>query len=231
MVEGVRQKLTQQMGAWLRFGMAIPAPLQHWFDAQVTVLDSMESACLRGIVKEWKGTAIGEWVKATHGLGPATLLVLSLAPELSRFPNPAKFWKYIGLSADRTTDRRYNKRLKAWCLYRIADPCVKSRSPYRAVYDARRANHPEMLPAGQCAGCDAAYAKRKVTGTAGWDCRNVGGPHWKLGHSHIDALGVLAKAVLLDAWRIAHDLSPRLGAKYRMSPTGILPQLPSHSVS
>jgi hypothetical protein len=61
--------------------------------------------------------------------------------------------------------------------YLIAESCVKqTRSPYRAVYDARRAH------------------------TA------VTRPDWTAGHSHADAMRVVSKRVLRDLWRAAHDV-------------------------
>lgn len=228
MADAVAQKLAQQFGAWERFETPIPEWMLDWFDAQQDLLDAKKDDCLKRIAAEWAGSAVAEHVERTPGLGRAMLLVLSLAPHMGRFDNPAKFWKYIGLHAHRATpngpptgenpkadkNQNYSHQLKAWCLFRVAEPVMKmgDRSPYRVVYDRQRAKHPEMLPAGQCAFCDAAYAKRKATGKAGFDCHNMGGPHWKKAHAHIDALGVLAKAITLDAWRISHGLEPHYGA-------------------
>ena len=214
MADTVAQKLAQQFGAWERYETPIPEWMRDWFEIQLDILDAKKDDCLKRIAAEWAGSAIAKHVEHTPGLGRAMLLVLSLAPHLSRFENPAKFWKYIGLHAARATERQYNAQLKAWCLFRVAEPVMKmgNRSPYRVVYDRQRAKHPEMLPVGECAFCDAAYAKRKATGKAGFDCHNMGGPHWKKAHAHIDALGVLAKAITLDAWRISHGLEPHYGA-------------------
>jgi hypothetical protein len=221
MVDGVRQKLMQQFGAWERFGIPIPDTLQAWFDAECRALEAMKAACLRSVVGAWKETQIAEYADATIGIGPALLLILSLAPELDRFPNPAKLWRYLGLHRPGhppagKEDRAYSAQLKAWCLFRLAEPCVKNReSPFRAVYDRRREGRPDMLPEGECPTCDAAYAKRKATGKAGWDCHNMGGPHYKAAHARVDALRVTAKAILLDAWRIAHGFEPRVGGHSR----------------
>lgn len=59
----------------------------------------------------------------------------------------------------------------------IAESCIKqSRSPYRALYDQRRAH--------------TALTR----------------PQWTPGHSHNDALRVVAKEVLKDLWRAARDV-------------------------
>lgn len=61
--------------------------------------------------------------------------------------------------------------------YLIAESCIKhSRSPFRAVYDARR-------------------ARTAVTH-----------PDWTPGHSHNDAMRIVAKEVLKDLWRAARDI-------------------------
>lgn len=66
--------------------------------------------------------------------------------------------------------------------YLIAESCIKqARSPYRAVYEQRRAH------------------------TA------VTRPDWTAGHSHNDALRVVAKEVLKDLWRAARDVHQQAG--------------------
>ena len=58
----------------------------------------------------------------------------------------------------------------------VAQSCIKTGGPYRAVYDARRAH----------------------TATTH--------PEWTLGHSHNDGLRIVAKAVLKDMWIEARSL-------------------------
>lgn len=219
MIDRVRQKLLQQRAAWERYGIVLPPDLAGWFDEETAALDRMRVDCVAAVRAAWKDTDIAAFVDGTPGLGPMLLVVLSLTPELDRFANPAKLWRYVGLHAGRaapmpskdgrTRGMGYNPQLKAWLLWRLAEPCVKLRaSPYRAVYDRAR-DKPEMLPAGQCMTCDAAYAKRKATGKGGWDCANMGGPHWKPAHARTHALGVTAKAILRDAWRVARGMEPK----------------------
>jgi len=60
--------------------------------------------------------------------------------------------------------------------YLIAASCIKqARSPYRAVYDTRRAH------------------------------TSITHPEWSPGHSHNDALRVASKAILRDLWAAARD--------------------------
>jgi len=120
---------------------------------------------------------------------------------------------------------------------RLAVPVEKHRaSPYRGVYDARKARtletHPEMMDVG-CEFCDAARgrtkerrAERNLTrerSAVGFDCAAMGGRHWSPGHRRADALRVTAKAILLDAWRVANDLSPRVRAVMRLATTEPMP--------
>lgn len=230
MADSIRQKLQQQFGAWERYEIDIPAELQDWYDEQVAALESIEADCLSTIEAAWDGTDVARFQQDTAGLGSALFVILSLAPELERFPNPAKLWKYLGLHAGRAKDNDYNHRLKAWCMFRLAEPATKmtgggrtnkktgttyqvARSPYRDVYDERRESRPPMLKEGEgCEHCDAAYAKRRETSKKGWDCHNMGGPHYKDGHARIDALGITAKAIILDAWRVAHGHEPKHGS-------------------
>jgi hypothetical protein len=68
--------------------------------------------------------------------------------------------------------------------YLIATSCIKqARSPYRAVYDNRRAH----------------------TATTH--------PDWTAGHSHNDALRIVSKAILKDLWLAARDLHQAAGTE------------------
>lgn len=61
--------------------------------------------------------------------------------------------------------------------YLIAESCIKqAKSPFRPVYDNRR-------------------ARTAVTH-----------PDWTLGHSHNDAMRIVAQAILKDLWRAARDI-------------------------
>jgi len=140
----------------------------------------------RHLARSWKTNPVLEWSQTVHGLGDAVALVLGLAPPLSEFATPSKFWKYAGFAPDQGTKKgqnhRYNHELHSIAIVRLAMPCMKLRaSPYRAVYDNRRA--------------------RTV----------LTHPDWTDGHCHMDALRITAKAILLDMWLVAHGKRPREG--------------------
>lgn len=208
-IDAVKQKLQQQFAAFERHGVPVEI-MEEWYADSLRELDRERQRLLRQVASCWRGSPLDEWRRNADGLGPFVLVIISLCPPLPDFPNPAKFWKYIGLHADRASDRSYNARLKAWALFRVAEPCVKlRRSPYRAVYDRRKERLPLMLPDGECETCDQAREKRKITQKAGWDCHNMGGPHYKAAHRHVDAVGITAKAIFLDAWRVSHGHGPK----------------------
>lgn len=153
---------------------------------------------IRRVVKRWKrqlgrtwsDLPVVEWASEVHGLGDAVVLTLGVIPPLTDFPNPAKVWAYGGLAPGygpkNGQNHKYSRELKAFAIKRMADPCMKQReSPYRAVYDDRRA-HTELTH-----------------------------PEWSDGHHHNDALRITAKAILLDMWLVAHGKEPKVGHAMR----------------
>lgn len=95
---------------------------------------------------------------------------------------------YVGVAAKRAKGRKSNwstdAKMRAWL---IATSCIKqAASPYRAVYDARRAHTAVTHPV---------VAKDPVY------------PEWTPGHSHNDALRIVSKALLRDLWREARALA------------------------
>jgi len=133
---------------------------------------------------------------ATPGLGDAVLFFLGLLPQwVADFKTVSKLWAYCGLHvlpegrAPKKGDLNgggtkgdWSPYLKAIAILRLADPCVKCRtSPYRPVYDARRA------------------------------CTAAAHPDWTDMHAHRDAMRVTAKAILKDLWRVSRNHLPVFG--------------------
>jgi hypothetical protein len=133
----------------------------------------------------------------------------------------------------------YSRRLKSYALIYVGEPCMKVArkidgvtvfsSPFRVLYDNRRTHteitHPSMLAEGEgCEFCDLAYsgtrkeraehAYERERKTVGKDCANRGGVHWKDGHRHADALRYMTKAILRDAWKVAHNQEPTHGGNH-----------------
>lgn len=79
--------------------------------------------------------------------------------------------------------------------YLIAESCLKQRtSPYRAVYDQRKAATEGRTHAAPCAPCGKKSNPAPV------------GTPWKDGHRHTDALRITAKNLLKDLWLEARRL-------------------------
>lgn len=140
----------------------------------------------RRIARDHKSVAAVAWSRGVLGLGDAVALFLGIVPPLNEFANVAKLWKYCGLAPSqgkgKGKESAYSWDAKSFAIVRLAEPCMKCKgSPYRATYDARRAQtfltHPE----------------------------------WTDGHSHRDALRITAKAILRDLWAVENGRVPGEG--------------------
>lgn len=190
------------------------------------------------------GTPTGDFVTETYGLADSVYLLLGTMPPLEDFTSIKAAYKYIGLHVveGRSVKRQkgvklgFDVRRRSIAIVRIAEPMMKTRGLYRFVYDNRRDHtmltHPPMTE--DCKFCELAWektseAKKKAKAEGkptvpSFDCAAVGGVHWTDGHRHSDALRVLAKAVVHDLWRIAHNLEPLV---YRLAPDWIKPEVDS----
>lgn len=78
--------------------------------------------------------------------------------------------------------------------YLIAESCTKqARSPYREVYDKRRAATANKIHDRPCPQCNGAGKTDLIASP------------WKPGHQHADALRIVSKAILKDLWIAARD--------------------------
>lgn len=78
--------------------------------------------------------------------------------------------------------------------YLIAESCSKqSRSPYRGVYDKRRAATADKIHDRPCPQCNGAGKTDLIASP------------WRPGHQHADALRIVSKAILRDLWIAARD--------------------------
>lgn len=78
--------------------------------------------------------------------------------------------------------------------YLIAESCTKqARSPYREVYDKRRAATADKVHDRPCPQCNGAGKTDLITSP------------WRPGHQHADALRIVSKAILKDLWIAARD--------------------------
>lgn len=155
--------------------------LRYQFEAFEIQEKTMEKA----LAKQLKTHPLHPWIKSQIGLGDkqmARLLGVIRDPywnELHQRPRTvSELWAYSGLhvingqGAKRRKGQQSNWSAEAKSrIYLIAVSCIKqSKSPYRAVYDDRRAH------------------------TA------ITHPDWTDGHSHNDALRIMGKEILKQLW-------------------------------
>jgi hypothetical protein len=233
-IERVLLALENQARAFKADGWPEPVFAAH--QSYSAALRAERRQLMRRLGETMAGTGLAAFIERTHGVGNALLFVVGMLPPLHEFAGPAKVWKYTGLHVDggRAPRRKagemagYSSRLRSYAIYRVAEPIVKTGGPYRTVYDERKGRtlvtHPDMLDEGAgCEYCDLAYSRSKASRaekkltrerkTVGFDCAAVGGVHWTAGHRHADALRVLAKAILRDAWRVANGYEARVGGQ------------------
>lgn len=78
--------------------------------------------------------------------------------------------------------------------YLIAESCTKqARSPYREVYDKRRAATADKIHDRPCPQCNGAGKTDLIASP------------WRPGHQHADALRIVSKAILKDLWIASRD--------------------------
>ena len=153
--------------------------------AQLEAFEKLEKEMEKALAKQLKTHPLHPWIKSQIGLGDkqmARLLGVIRDPywnELHQRPRTvSELWAYSGLhvihgqGAKRRKGQQSNWSAEAKSrIYLIAVSCVKqSKSPYRAVYDDRRAH------------------------TA------ITHPDWTDGHSHNDALRIMGKEILKQLW-------------------------------
>lgn len=163
-------------------------------------VDGMEKEVVKALQKIMKDHPLGSWVKAQKGVGekqaarllsaigdpymrPETEIVddddnvIEVRPGGPR--TVSQLWAYAGLHVgdDGVAVRRKKGVQSNWKTeiktraYLVATSCIKQMdSPYRKIYDKRRAH----------------------TATTN--------PTWTDGHSHNDALRIVSKALLRDMW-------------------------------
>jgi hypothetical protein len=153
--------------------------------AQLEAFEKLEKEMEKALAKQLKTHPLHPWIKSQTGLGDkqmARLLGVIRDPywnELHQRPRTvSELWAYSGLHViDGQGAKRRKGQQSNWSaeaktrIYLIAVSCIKqSKSPYRAVYDDRRAH------------------------TA------ITHPDWTDGHSHNDAIRIMGKEILKQLW-------------------------------
>lgn len=173
---GNRVKALERMAAKLG-GEIDPAILAPFTDVVLPALEKTEEALAHKIEGLMRHHPIAPWVQQPSGVGLFRVgLLLGLTGPLDQFPNPAKLWKYVGMHVtDGHAARRergvnftktdeeagvvgtaYSPDGRALC-WNIGAGIVRTgHGPYRAVYDAKKAEYllkertgPSECPFGQ----------------------------------------------------------------------------------
>jgi hypothetical protein len=181
--------------------------MQHLLTA-LGMVDEAEDEIVKQLQDLMAQHPLSAWVKRTQGVGAkqvARLLAATGDPYWhSKEDRPRtvhELWSYCGLRvADGKAVRRQRGEVANWSTeaksraYVIAAQCLRydgkgqaRRSPYRDVYDNRRAVTAERTHSTPCPPCGG--PKSTVVGTP-----------WEPGHAHADALRVTSKQILLDLW-------------------------------
>lgn len=206
-LENTRMANANRYGALARAGAVGSAEANLLADL-VEGLEHLEHQATLGLSKAMRRHPLGPWVKRTVGIGEkqgARLLAAIGDPYWNAAADrprrgPAELWAYCGLhvlespgggvAARRQKGQRSNwnglAKSRVWL---IAGSCVKQvRSPYREVYDKRRAATLGRVHQVECVRC----------GPSGHPA--LPGSPWPKAHQHADALRVVGKAVLRDLW-------------------------------
>ena len=157
-------------------------------------IDAVELQTILALNRAMRANPLASWQKAQKGVGEkqfARLLAATGDPYINANTGQprtvSQLWAYCGYHTLATDDgqvaaKRRKGQVSNWSTaaktraYLIATSCIKQMGgEYRAVYDARRAH----------------------TATSHED--------WTDGHSHNDALRIVAKVILRDMWRAARE--------------------------
>lgn len=175
-------------------GFSESHPVVKSLSSMLESLEAIEAQNIKELQKSMKKHPMGPWIKAQKGIGEkqaARLLAAIGDPYmrdeveyedgtiLSAGPRTvSQLWAYSGLHVkDGEAVRRRKGVQSNWSTdaktraYLVATSCIKqTESPYRKVYDDRRA------------------------------ATDISHPEWTPGHSHADALRVLSKVILKNMW-------------------------------
>lgn len=179
------------------------------------------------------------WLNEVKGIGPTIATkILGLIGDIERFDNVAKLWSFAGYGLkpnpetgvpERQRPQKgekltYNRRLKT-AVYLAGDSFIKSRSPYRWLYDSAKHRYriaKQIKPLRDAVGGENIPNRETPEGKKAWDAliRKVnkeGGAKndeivWSDGHVDNAARRVMVKIFLShlwEVWREAEGFSTR----------------------
>jgi hypothetical protein len=114
-------------------------------------LEALEKKIFGRMKRVVKHHPAWSWLERVKGMGPTlSTKILGLVADAGKFDTVSKLWAFSGYGLKEGQRQRpvkgeklsYNRRLKT-ALYLAGDSFIKSRSPYRAVYDDAKAKYRE----------------------------------------------------------------------------------------
>lgn len=205
-LELVRIMNGNRVGALEReHGEALP----HLLDIQERIA-AIEHLAHLELVRAWRKHPLAAWAKTCPGIGEKSIArLIAIIGDPGERPNVAKLWAYCGHGDARRKRAKGMSQVELFLLgnprakkqvWLIASKCVefdgkpdkkgrpRVRSPYRDVYDARRAETADRPHESTCVRC----------GPSGHPA--PAGSPWSKAHQHADAIRVLGKSFLRDLW-------------------------------
>lgn len=139
------------------------------FERWAKRFDELETECERDIAAASKGIQIIEDMRKVRGIGPMLAAKIVSMIDITRSSNVSQLWRFSGYGViegkrERMTKGEklhYNIRLKT-TLYLLGDSFIKSRSPYRDVYDSAKAYYIANRPDWTLGHQDAAARRRMI---------------------------------------------------------------------
>lgn len=183
------------------FGLTLDQPQVAALADVVAALGKLEHQSTLNLQRAVRKHPLGPWVKATVGVGEkqgARLLAAIGDPYWNTLHDRprlvSELWQYTGHGDPARSRRRKGQHVeysptaktRTWL---VAVACMKQHaSPYRVVYEKRKANTEGRLHATPCIRCGPSGSPAPADSP------------WSDGHRHADALRVTGKAILRDLW-------------------------------
>jgi hypothetical protein len=140
----LRNKLNNQLLAYQRNTDDLHEVTENWLQEQIKSIEPVlrdRTKLVEKLVKQYSEVdPLSEAAINVSGIGPITLAYMAVYIDVTKARHASSLWKYCGY--DKPAKDRYkagvagggNKTLRT-VLYNFADSQIKSRGPYRAIYD------------------------------------------------------------------------------------------------
>lgn len=214
-------------------------------------LEELEHDMYRQMGKAMKEHPTWHWLAQVKGIGPTLgTKIVGLIGDISKFDTISKLWSFAGYGLKDGKAQRpqkgqklpYNRRLKT-ALYLAGDSFIKSRSPFRKIYDTSKQRYrikKQVYPMVEILGADPDDLPDRTTpaGKKEWDklikeCNKAAGAEkdeacWTDLHVENAARRHMVKiflACLYKVWREAEGLpvrQPIILERPDLDPTGVL---------